>query len=63
MRMSPPELERVREEVADIVIYALHLCNRLSLDLTASIEAKMARNAVRYPADVVRGRADHTPSE
>ena len=60
---TPDEKAKIQEEIADVVIYALYLCNRLSIDLTGAILAKTERNARRYPADRVRGRADHTPSE
>ncbi len=59
---TPEERQKTQEEIADIVIYALYLCNRLSIDLTGAILSKTERNARRYPADLVRGRADHTPS-
>ena len=59
---TPEERQKIQEEIADIVIYALYLCNRLSIDLTGAILSKTERNARRYPADLVRGRTDHTPS-
>lgn len=61
--VTPEDKGKIQEEIADVVIYALYLCNRLSIDLTGAILAKTERNAARYPAHLVRGRADHTPSE
>ena len=61
--VTPDEKAKIQEEVADVVIYALYLCNRLSIVLTEAVLAKTERNARRYPADRVRGRADHIPPE
>ena len=59
--VTPEDQEKIQEEIADVVIYALYLCNRLSIDLTGAILSKTERNAARYPAHLVRGRADHNP--
>ena len=45
--------ERKRElsdEVADVVIYALQFADRAGIDLGEAIEAKMRKNAEKYPA-------------
>lgn len=39
----------VREEVADVLIYTLYLCDRLGLDPSVIIEEKMTRNGTRFP--------------
>jgi NTP pyrophosphatase (non-canonical NTP hydrolase) len=46
---------RVEEEVADVAICLLNLCQVAGIDLASAIEHKMARNAEKYPADRVRG--------
>lgn len=53
---DPDERARVEDELADVLIYCLSLSNVLDLDLTAAVEAKLATNERRYPADVFRGR-------
>jgi NTP pyrophosphatase (non-canonical NTP hydrolase) len=50
-------LQRAREELADIAIFVLNLCNRLDIDLASAIFEKLDINANRYPADRVRGSA------
>lgn len=40
---------RVAEELADVLIYCLTLCNTLDLDLTQIVQHKMARNGQKYP--------------
>lgn len=46
---------KVREELADVLYYTLRLADVLGVDLQAASEAKMQRNAEKYPADRVRG--------
>ncbi len=49
---------RIHEELADVVILCLSMANQLQLDLSDAVARKMAANAAKYPAEVVRGRAD-----
>lgn len=48
---------RAAEELADILLYALLLCDKLDIDLLEAARAKLIRNAEKYPADRVRGSA------
>jgi NTP pyrophosphatase (non-canonical NTP hydrolase) len=50
-----PKLAEVGEELADVVCYALALANELGLDLSRVVQAKMAKNRQKYPADQYRG--------
>jgi NTP pyrophosphatase (non-canonical NTP hydrolase) len=50
-------LRRVREEVADVAVYLLNLCNRLNIDLAIAIIEKLALNARKYPVEVVKGKS------
>lgn len=47
--------ERVAEELADVQIYLVRLADQLGIDLVEAAEKKVALNAEKYPADVVRG--------
>lgn len=49
---------KIEEELADVVIYALEFANMTGIDVAAVIEAKMARNAQKYPVEKARGRSD-----
>jgi dCTP diphosphatase len=55
--LSPEALDEIGEELADIVIYSLSLSNTLGLDLSRTVQAKMAKNIRKYPAEKVRGKA------
>lgn len=54
---EPRAAEAVRDEVADVVLYALRLADVLDIDLDAAVRAKLAKNEAKYPADKVRGVA------
>ena len=49
--------ERVRLELADVLIYLLRLADRLDVDLMRAADDKIALNERKYPADRVRGDA------
>lgn len=46
------------DEVADVAIYLAYLCHDIGIDLNQAVSNKMAKNAVKYPVDKVKGRAD-----
>jgi NTP pyrophosphatase (non-canonical NTP hydrolase) len=48
---------RVREELADILIFALILLEKYGLDLEEIVQEKLAANEKKYPADKARNRA------
>ena len=54
---SPEQMAKVREELADILIYLVRLADVLGVDLEAAALAKIETNAERYPVEKARGRA------
>ena len=50
-------LAALRDELGDVAIYLIRLADKLDIDLLGVAEAKLAANALKYPADVVRGSA------
>ena len=50
-------LERVREELADVLIYCLYLADATGLDPIEIMEQKLAVNCAKYPVDASRGTA------
>ncbi len=46
-------ISRVREEMADILIYLLGLANQLDIDLLDAVEQKMDENDERFDAESV----------
>lgn len=55
---EPAKRQKIADELADVVIYAIEFANITGLDISAAIEAKMAANALKYPVEKARGRAD-----
>jgi NTP pyrophosphatase (non-canonical NTP hydrolase) len=54
----PEKRQKIADELADVVIYALEFANTTGLDVAAAIEAKMAANAKKYPVEKSRGRSE-----
>jgi NTP pyrophosphatase (non-canonical NTP hydrolase) len=46
----------LQDEIADVMIYCLSLCNQLGLDASAIVEAKLAKNNEKYPVERYKGR-------
>lgn len=44
-----PELERVREELADVLYSALLLASHFNIDVHEAVVDKLAKNAQKYP--------------
>ena len=55
---DPAKRQKIADEIADVVIYALEFANTTGLDLAAAIEAKMAANAKKYPVEKAKGRSE-----
>jgi dCTP diphosphatase len=55
--LAPEKLVQVAEELADIQIYLIRIADKLNVDLMAAVDKKILANAVKYPADKVRGSA------
>ena len=53
---DPKILQAVSEELADILAFTLSFANAAGIDVTATLQAKMAKNAQKYPTDQYKGR-------
>jgi NTP pyrophosphatase (non-canonical NTP hydrolase) len=49
------QLDRIRAEAADVLIYLVRLSDKLGIDLVAAAHEKMDVNASRYPVEKARG--------
>jgi len=43
------------DELADVLCYTLLMAHELGIDLSAALEAKLRKNALKYPVDKSRG--------
>jgi len=50
-RFAAENRERVSEEIADVAIYLFELADITGIDLASAIEAKLEKNALKYPVD------------
>ena len=55
---DPIKRQKIEEELADVIIYALEFANMTGIDVAAVIESKMAANAKKYPIEKAKGRSD-----
>jgi dCTP diphosphatase len=55
--LEPERMARVQAEAADVLLYLVRLADKLGFDLVQAAERKIQENAVKYPADKVRGSA------
>lgn len=58
---QPPvasRVPRVNDEIADVVICVLNLANRLNVDVSDAVMAKLKTNAEKYPIAKARGRME-----
>lgn len=49
--------KKIREEIADITINLLNMCNVLDIDLSKAVGEKLLNNARKYPIDLAKGKA------
>jgi NTP pyrophosphatase (non-canonical NTP hydrolase) len=56
--LSAEEQQALEEEIGDVMIYLIELADQFGIDPVHAAKHKLTLNARKYPADVVRGRAD-----
>ena len=52
------DLDHVKEELADVIVYCQNLLDKLGLDVDEIVNSKMAKNEAKYPVDKAKGRAE-----
>ena len=48
-------LEHVKEELADVIVYCQDMLDRLGLDADEIVNAKMDKNEAKYPVEKAKG--------
>ena len=51
------DIDRVKEELADVFAYALMLAEKYELDIVQIMQDKLAKNKLKYPVEKARGNA------
>lgn len=52
------DLQHVKEEFADVMVYCQNLLDKLGLDADEIINMKMTQNEAKYPVDKAKGKSD-----
>lgn len=52
------DLQHVKEELADVLVYCRDLLDKLGLDEDEIVNMKMDQNETKYPADKAKGKSD-----
>lgn len=52
------DLQHVKEELADVMVYCQNLLDKLGLDADEIINMKMTQNEAKYPIDKAKGKSD-----
>ena len=48
-------LDKVKEELADVINYCIQMANKLGLDPKQIVLDKMEKNAIKYPVEKAKG--------
>ncbi len=51
------DLQHVKEELADVLVYCQHLLDKLELNADEIVNMKMTMNEKKYPVEKARGNA------
>ena len=49
------KIEKVKEELADVIVYCVDMVEKLNLDVDEIINAKMDSNEAKYPVEKAKG--------
>ena len=51
------DLEEVKDELADVIVYCIDMLNKLGLDVDEIINRKMSKNEAKYPVEKAKGNS------
>jgi NTP pyrophosphatase (non-canonical NTP hydrolase) len=57
-QLREEEQEALRQEIGDVLIYLIELADKFEIDIVEAAKHKLTLNQNKYPADLVRGKAD-----
>lgn len=50
--------EKIKEELADVIIYCVHMADACGLDLDEIVQEKIRKNNANYPVEKAKGKSD-----
>lgn len=57
-KLSPEKIEKIKEEIGDVMIYLTKLADKFGISPIDAAKEKLIINEKKYPAEVVRGKAE-----
>ena len=51
------DLEEVKDELADVIVYCIDMLDKLGLDVDEIINRKMSKNEAKYPVEKAKGNS------
>lgn len=52
---NPEYLDKIKDELADVIITSMNFANSLDLDISEIVEAKIEKNNKKYPIEKAKG--------
>ncbi len=56
-KLDGEKLDKVKEEIADVMIFLTNLADKLGIDPLEAAKEKIEKNRKKYPANIVKGKA------
>lgn len=56
-QLSSNKLEKIKEEIGDVIIYLVMLSDKLGIDPIQAAKDKIEKNRKNYPSNIARGTA------
>jgi len=53
--LSPEKKNEVKDEIGDVFVYLIRLCDELGIDPIKAANDKMVKNALKYPVEKAKG--------
>lgn len=50
--------DKIKEELADVLIYCVHMADACDLDLDQIVQDKLKKNNEKYPVDKAKGKSE-----
>ena len=57
-QLGDEEQEALRQEIGDVLIYLIELADKFEIDIVEAAKHKLTLNQKKYPAELVRGKAE-----
>ena len=54
-KLSADKLQKVKNELADIFIFMMYLCDHFDINLLDAVKSKLQKNKVKYPVGQSKG--------